>query len=82
MATFNLRLVATTLAFTLAAVAPAGAGKPADGEIAIGLDREKGTLYNQITVVEKTAQPINFLVAGLNGFEVGNASRRRALLRL
>ena len=44
-----------------------GASKPADGEITVGLDRVKGTLYNQITVTEKTAQPIDFLVTGLNG---------------
>ncbi len=44
-----------------------GARQPKDGEITIGLEREQGTLYNQITVVEKTAQPINFLVTGLNG---------------
>ena len=108
MGIFDLRSVATALAFTLAAAAPCsaagmakrpppldlkpgteltipisivdghvttgaprasklGAGQPGDGEITIGLDREKGTLYNQITVVEKTAQPINFLVTGLNG---------------
>ena len=40
---------------------------PKDGEITVGLDRIKGELYNQITVTEKTAQPINFLVTGLNG---------------
>ncbi len=44
-----------------------GARQPKDGEITIGLERQQGTLYNQITVVEKTAQPINFLVTGLNG---------------
>ena len=44
-----------------------GASPPKDGEITVGLEREQGTLYNQITVVEKTAQPINFLVTGLNG---------------
>ncbi|MGD1037914.1 MAG: hypothetical protein ABR878_12125 [Roseiarcus sp.] len=44
-----------------------GAGQPKDGEITVGLEREQGTLYNQIAVVEKTAQPINFLVTGLNG---------------
>ncbi len=44
-----------------------GASQPKDGEIIVGLEREQGTLYNQITVVEKTAQPINFLVTGLNG---------------
>jgi hypothetical protein len=44
-----------------------GASQPKDGEITVGLEREQGTLYNQIAVVEKTAQPINFLVTGLNG---------------
>jgi hypothetical protein len=44
-----------------------GASPPKDGEITVGLEREKGTLYNQITVTEKTAQPIDFLVTGLNG---------------
>jgi len=44
-----------------------GASQPQDGEITIGLERDKGTLYNHITVVEKTAQPIDFLVTGLNG---------------
>jgi len=44
-----------------------GASPPNDGEITVGLEREQGTLYNQIAVVEKTAQPINFLVTGLNG---------------
>jgi hypothetical protein len=44
-----------------------GASQPKDGEITVGLEREKGTLYNQITVTEKTAQPIDFLVTGLNG---------------
>jgi len=44
-----------------------GASQPTDGEITVGLEREQGTLYNQIAVVEKTAQPINFLVTGLNG---------------
>jgi hypothetical protein len=44
-----------------------GASPPKDGEITIGLDRIKGEFYNQITVTEKTAQPIDFLVTGLNG---------------
>ncbi|MGD0762285.1 MAG: hypothetical protein ABR929_03690 [Roseiarcus sp.] len=44
-----------------------GASPPQDGEITVGLEREQGTLYNQIAVVEKTARPINFLVTGLNG---------------
>jgi hypothetical protein len=44
-----------------------GASKPADGEITVGLERVKGTLYNLISVTEKTAQPIDFLVTGLNG---------------
>jgi len=44
-----------------------GASQPQDGEITVGLERQQGTLYNQIAVVEKTAQPINFLVTGLNG---------------
>ena len=48
-------------------LATLGAGKPADGEITVGLDRIKGEFYNQITVTEKTAQPINFLVTALNG---------------
>jgi hypothetical protein len=48
-------------------VAALGASPPKDGEITVGLDRIKGEFYNQITVTEKTAQPINFLVTGLNG---------------
>jgi hypothetical protein len=44
-----------------------GASPPKDGEITVGLERQTGTLYNQITVTEKTAQPIDFLVTGLNG---------------
>ena len=44
-----------------------GAGQPGDGEITVGLERRQGTLYNEITVVEKTALPIDFLVTGLNG---------------
>jgi hypothetical protein len=108
MGTFDLRLVATGLAFALAAAAPCsaanmdkrpppldlkpgteltipiaivdgkavagvprasklGAGQPQDGEITVGLERQQGTLYNEITVTEKTAQPIDFLVTGLNG---------------
>jgi hypothetical protein len=47
--------------------APLGASPPKDGEITVGLERQQGTLYNQITVVEKTAQPIDFLITGLNG---------------
>jgi hypothetical protein len=48
-------------------VAKLGTSQPKDGEILVGLEREAGTLYNHITVVEKTAQPIDFLVTGLNG---------------
>jgi hypothetical protein len=48
-------------------VAVLGASPPKDGEITVGLDRIKGEFDNQITVSEKTAQPINFLVTGLNG---------------
>jgi hypothetical protein len=44
-----------------------GASPPKDGEITVGLDRIKGEFYNQITVSERTAQPINFLVTALNG---------------
>ncbi len=44
-----------------------GASPPNDGEITVGLERQQGTLYNEITVTEKTAQPIDFLVTGLNG---------------
>lgn len=44
-----------------------GTSQPKEGEILVGLEREAGTLYNHITVVEKTAQPIDFLVTGLNG---------------
>jgi hypothetical protein len=48
-------------------LAKLGASPPNDGEITVGLDRDPGTLYNHITVVEKTAAPINFLITGLNG---------------
>ncbi len=48
-------------------LAKLGASPPKDGEITVGLDRIKGEFYNQITVTEKTAQPINFLVTALNG---------------
>lgn len=48
-------------------LAALGASPPKDGEITVGLDRIKGEFYNQITVTEKTAQPINFLITGLNG---------------
>ena len=48
-------------------LAALGASPPKDGEITVGLDRIKGEFYNQITVAEKTAQPINFLVTALNG---------------
>ena len=48
-------------------LAKLGASPPKDGEITVGLDRIKGEFYNQITVTEKTAQPIDFLVTGLNG---------------
>jgi hypothetical protein len=44
-----------------------GESQPKDGEITIGLDRIKGEFYNQITVTEKTPQPVDFLVTGLNG---------------
>ena len=44
-----------------------GASQPNEGEITVGLERETGELYNRITVTEKTAQPIDFLVTGLNG---------------
>jgi len=44
-----------------------GASPPKEGEITVGLERDAGTFYNQITVTEKTAQPIDFLVTGLNG---------------
>ncbi len=44
-----------------------GASPPKDGEITVGLDRIKGEFYNQITVSEKTAQPVDFLVTALNG---------------
>jgi hypothetical protein len=48
-------------------LAALGASPPKDGEITVGLDRIKGEFYNQITVTEKTAQPVNFLVTALNG---------------
>ena len=48
-------------------LATLGAGQPQDGEITVGLEHTQGTLYNAITVVEKTAEPINFLITGLNG---------------
>ncbi len=48
-------------------LATLGASPPKDGEIVVGLDRIKGEFYNQITVTEKTAQPIDFLVTALNG---------------
>lgn len=48
-------------------LAKPGASQPKDGEITISLERVTGTLYNQIIVNEKTAQPIDFLVTGLNG---------------
>lgn len=50
----------------VARLGPLG-GQPKDGEITIGLERIKDVFYNQITVTEKTAQPIDFLVTGLNG---------------
>ena len=48
-------------------LAALGASPPKDGEITVGLDRIKGEFYNQITVSEKTAQPVNFVVTALNG---------------
>jgi hypothetical protein len=44
-----------------------GAAQPKDGEITVGLDREKGTLYDKITATEKTSAPIDFVVTGLIG---------------
>jgi hypothetical protein len=48
-------------------LATLGASPPKDSEITVGLERVKGEFYNQITVAEKTAQPIDFLVTALNG---------------
>jgi hypothetical protein len=44
-----------------------GAAQPKDGEITVGLAARDKTLYEQVTVTEKTAVPINFLATGLVG---------------
>jgi hypothetical protein len=44
-----------------------GAAQPKDGEITVGLTARDKTLYEQVTVTEKTALPINFLATGLVG---------------
>jgi hypothetical protein len=44
-----------------------GAVRPRGGEITVGLEREKGTLYDKITATEKTSAPIDFVATGLVG---------------
>ena len=51
---------------------PARLGKfgelqPAEGEIVVGLSPKDKTLYENVVVVEKTAQPIDFVATGLIG---------------
>jgi hypothetical protein len=67
VATIPISIVDGKVVTGVPRVAKLGASPPKDGEITVGLDRIKGEFYNQITVSEKTAQPINFLVTGLNG---------------
>ncbi|THD42867.1 MAG: hypothetical protein E7774_14535 [Bradyrhizobium sp.] len=51
----------------VARLGPLAGAQPKSGEITIGLEKIKDEFYNQITVTEKTAQPIDFLITGLNG---------------
>lgn len=44
-----------------------GAAQPRAGEITVGLTPKDKTLYEQVTVTEKTPVPINFLATGLVG---------------
>jgi hypothetical protein len=44
-----------------------GVAQPKDGEITVGLEREKGELYDKITATEKTSAPIDFVATGLIG---------------
>jgi hypothetical protein len=44
-----------------------GAAQPKAGEITVGLTPKDKTLYEQVTVTEKTSVPINFLATGLVG---------------
>jgi len=44
-----------------------GASQPKAGEITVGLTPKDKTLYEQVTVTEKTSVPINFLATGLVG---------------
>ena len=44
-----------------------GSAQPKAGEITVGLTPKDKTLYEQVTVTEKTAVPINFLATGLVG---------------
>jgi hypothetical protein len=48
-------------------VSKIGVARPTEGEITVGLQREKGTLYDKITVTEKTSAPIDFVATGLIG---------------
>jgi len=44
-----------------------GAASPKDGEMTIGLTLKDKTLYEQVTVTEKTPVPIDFVATGLIG---------------
>jgi hypothetical protein len=44
-----------------------GVAKPKDGEMTIGLTPRDKTLYEQVTVTEKTSVPIDFVATGLIG---------------
>jgi hypothetical protein len=48
-------------------VSKTGVAQPKDGEITVGLEREKGELYDKITATEKTSAPIDFVATGLIG---------------
>jgi hypothetical protein len=48
-------------------VSKVGVAQPKDGEITVGLEREKGELYDKITATEKTSAPIDFVATGLIG---------------
>jgi hypothetical protein len=48
-------------------VSKIGVAQPKDGEITVGLEREKGELYDKITATEKTSVPIDFVATGLIG---------------
>jgi hypothetical protein len=65
--TFAVKIVGGEVTLGAPRASRLGAAQPREGEMTIGLSKRDETLHEEVTVIEKTTAPIDFLATALVG---------------